>query len=199
MISPAIVDCCCTQTNKPLRCTCPQLYVNNGMMYSCKFYQRILKIATTALCVVPIATCNTHPSQQGKETGLSDHTLHAYSSINSFLCAFIQHSFRQLDYVVRVRPPDLSQYLLTIAQDKLFIGSCLGLTPEASKRGVFYSDDGQSFSNVFFYGNEVCPSRFTVTDMILPEYTIYVRYSHFCFLRLCHQEVPACIDHDGLT
>ena len=40
-------------------------------------------------------------------------------------------------------------------QNKLFLERMLDWTPRLFSRGVFYRDDGQSFADVLFYGNEV--------------------------------------------
>ncbi|XP_042906064.1 meckelin isoform X2 [Parasteatoda tepidariorum] len=60
--------------------------------------------------------------------------------LNKFLSAFIDHSFKDIDYVVKDRV--LLEYLFDI--------ECF----EVADRGYFYNDDGRSFSNVMFYGNE---------------------------------------------
>jgi meckelin len=83
------------------------------------------------------------------KAAVTEQSLYAYVSVNRFLCAFIDHSFRDLDYVV---------------QDKLFLQSALQLTPRTHSRGVLYNDDGQSFAQVVFYGNE---STLFMLDMLV--------------------------------
>ncbi|XP_021355740.1 meckelin-like [Mizuhopecten yessoensis] len=64
----------------------------------------------------------------------------AYSVINRFLSAFIDHSLKDLDYVVK------DKTLLESIMDTEFF--------DASEKGIFYNDDGHSFDNCLFYGNE---------------------------------------------
>ncbi len=38
------------------------------------------------------------------QAGVSDRTLFAYATINRFLCAFIDHSFADMGYLIQVSP-----------------------------------------------------------------------------------------------
>ncbi|KAK6624732.1 hypothetical protein RUM44_011592 [Polyplax serrata] len=69
-----------------------------------------------------------------------DRSVQAYKNMNRFLAAFLEHALKDLDYEVR---------------EKLFTESLLGIEfADAAEKGVFYSDNGHSFDNVLFYGNE---------------------------------------------
>ena len=68
--------------------------------------------------------------------------LQAYNTLNRFLSAFIDHSLKDLDYLVR---------------DKLLFERILNMelkeVPPPDK-AIFYNDDGRSFNSILFYGNE---------------------------------------------
>ncbi|CAL1292605.1 unnamed protein product [Larinioides sclopetarius] len=69
-----------------------------------------------------------------------DRVANTHYMLNKFLSGFIDHSFKDLDYIVKDRV--MLEYLLDI--------ECY----EVADRGYFYNDDGRSFSAVLFYGNE---------------------------------------------
>ncbi|XP_062619193.1 meckelin-like [Saccostrea cucullata] len=80
--------------------------------------------------------------QAGKEKGgLTDKQVEAYNVINKFLSTFIDHSLKNLDYQVR------DKTLLESIMDTEFL--------DASEKGYFYNDDGHSFDQCLFYGNEI--------------------------------------------
>ena len=68
--------------------------------------------------------------------------LQAYNTLNRFLSAFIDHSLRDLDYLVRDKL--LFEHILNKELKEL---------PPPDK-AIFYNDDGRSFNSVLFYGNE---------------------------------------------
>ena len=72
--------------------------------------------------------------------GPSDAALHGHTTVNRFLCAFLDHSFRDLDYTV---------------QPKMALGGLLDLTPNVTDRGVLYGDDGTGFAAVLRWGHEL--------------------------------------------
>ncbi|RZF41616.1 hypothetical protein LSTR_LSTR000330 [Laodelphax striatellus] len=95
----------------------------------------------------------------------------AYQSMNKFLAAFLEHNehecfqdaktkaLKDLDYEVR---------------EKLFVESLLDMEfSDSHDRGVFYCDNGNSFDNVLFYGNEATLVSF---DLIT-----------FCFVEVLSQ------------
>ncbi|XP_014254022.1 meckelin isoform X2 [Cimex lectularius] len=74
-------------------------------------------------------------------SGSGDHTMQAYVTVNRFLAAFIEHALKDLDYEVR---------------DRLFIEALLDIELHDSKvKGIFFNDNGHSFDNVLYYGNEL--------------------------------------------
>ncbi|XP_028416781.1 LOW QUALITY PROTEIN: meckelin-like [Dendronephthya gigantea] len=86
------------------------------------------------------------PQIQGHSAGVNlsvavQQTIEAYSSVNRFLSAFIDHSLREHDYAVK------NKLLL----ERIFDLE-LGELPQ--DKAVFYNDDGRSFTNVFFFGHE---------------------------------------------
>jgi meckelin len=70
----------------------------------------------------------------------SDSALRGYITITRFLSAFLDHSFRDLDYVV---------------QDKLALAATCDLTPDVLDRGIFYPDPAANFATATFFGNEL--------------------------------------------
>nr|XP_022342617.1 meckelin-like [Crassostrea virginica] len=80
--------------------------------------------------------------QAGKEKGgISDKQVESYNVINRFLSTFIDHSLKSLDYQVR------DKTLLESIMDTEFL--------DASEKGYFYNDNGHSFDQCLFYGNEI--------------------------------------------
>eukprot|EP00051_Salpingoeca_urceolata_P013872 m.175519 g.175519 ORF g.175519 m.175519 type:complete len:968 (+) comp17921_c0_seq7:1121-4024(+) len=76
---------------------------------------------------------------RGDSAGAEDRSVAARATINRFLAAFIDHTFRDLDYVVK---------------DKFLLASLCPVVPDTNQHGVFYPDSGQGFASVLFYGNE---------------------------------------------
>ena len=68
-------------------------------------------------------------------------TIEAYSSVNRFLSAFIDHSLRDNDYAVKNKL--LLERMLDLE---------LGELPQ--DKALLYNDDSRSFTNVFFFGHE---------------------------------------------
>ncbi|CAH1779425.1 unnamed protein product, partial [Owenia fusiformis] len=74
--------------------------------------------------------------------------IEAYKIINRFFSAFVDHSLRDLDYVVR---------------DKLLLESILNVEfQDSSEKGIFFNDGGHSFDSVLFYGREMTLVLFEV-------------------------------------
>ena len=68
--------------------------------------------------------------------------VHAYNTLNRFLSAFIDHSLRDLDYLVR---------------DKLLFEHILNMElkePPPPDKAIFYNDDSRSFNSILLHGNE---------------------------------------------
>ncbi|KAL1129664.1 hypothetical protein AAG570_012609 [Ranatra chinensis] len=80
-----------------------------------------------------------------KPTGKSgvqhiDHIMNSYISLNRFLAGFIEHALKDLDYEVK---------------DKTVFESLLDIECYDFKNsGVLYYDNGHSFDNVLYHGNE---------------------------------------------
>ncbi|CAH0381316.1 unnamed protein product [Bemisia tabaci] len=67
-------------------------------------------------------------------------SVQAYHNMNKFLAAFLEHALKDLDYEVK---------------DKQFMESLLDIEfLDTSDKGIFYYDNGHSFDDVMFYGNE---------------------------------------------
>eukprot|EP00047_Mylnosiga_fluctuans_P017394 m.61020 g.61020 ORF g.61020 m.61020 type:complete len:932 (+) comp7058_c0_seq2:5448-8243(+) len=93
-------------------------------------------------------------------TGVSDKAIHGHRNVNRLLCAFLDHSFRDLDYVV---------------QDRTALAGLLGLTPEIFSRGVFYMDAAASVSSMLLLGQETALLLldflvFAVIDLLATNY-----------------------------
>ncbi|XP_077383861.1 meckelin-like [Festucalex cinctus] len=70
----------------------------------------------------------------------SDQNIRAYQTMNHFLGSVIDHAHPDMDYIVR---------------DKLALERVMGMEfLEANDKSIFYSDEGHSFGDVLFYGNE---------------------------------------------
>uniref|UniRef100_A0A8B9MMK9 Transmembrane protein 67 n=1 Tax=Accipiter nisus TaxID=211598 RepID=A0A8B9MMK9_9AVES len=64
----------------------------------------------------------------------------AYNTMNKFLGSFIDHVHKEMDYIVK---------------DKLLLERILGMEfMEPLEKSIFYNDEGHSFSDVLYYGNE---------------------------------------------
>ncbi|XP_043922225.1 meckelin [Protopterus annectens] len=64
----------------------------------------------------------------------------AYHTMNKFLSSVIDHAHREMDYIVK---------------DKLLFERILDMEfMEPMDRSIFYNDEGHSFSEVLYYGNE---------------------------------------------
>ena len=70
-----------------------------------------------------------------------ERSIQAYVGMNRFLSAFIDHSLRDVDYLVK---------------DKLLLERIFDveLSEIPLDKAIFYNDDGRSFNSVLFYGNE---------------------------------------------
>ncbi|XP_022258525.1 meckelin-like [Limulus polyphemus] len=63
-----------------------------------------------------------------------------YQNTNKFLAGFIDHSYKDLDYVVK---------------DRMFLENLFDIEfYEPTERGYFYNDNGHSFDATLFIGNE---------------------------------------------
>ena len=85
------------------------------------------------------------PGQDGRSTSLPasvEKRLLAYNTLNRFLSAFIDHSLRDLDYLVRDKL--LFEHILNMELKDL---------PPPDK-AIFYNDNGGSFNSVLLYGHE---------------------------------------------
>ncbi|KAM9387053.1 meckelin [Phaethornis superciliosus] len=64
----------------------------------------------------------------------------AYNTMNKFLSSFIDHVHKEIDYIVK---------------DKLLLERILGMEfMEPLEKSIFYNDEGHSFSDILYYGNE---------------------------------------------
>ncbi|KAJ4448147.1 hypothetical protein ANN_10160, partial [Periplaneta americana] len=81
-------------------------------------------------------------------SGNMDRSIQAYHNMNKFLAAFLEHALKDLDYDVR---------------EKMFVESLLDIEfTEVFDKGILYSDNGHSFDNVLFYGNECTLATFDI-------------------------------------
>ncbi|XP_068789138.1 meckelin isoform X2 [Struthio camelus] len=64
----------------------------------------------------------------------------AYNTMNKFLGSFIDHVHKEMDYIVK---------------DKMLLERILGMEfMEPIEKSIFYNDEGHTFSDVLYYGNE---------------------------------------------
>uniref|UniRef100_A0A8B9IZV2 Transmembrane protein 67 n=1 Tax=Amazona collaria TaxID=241587 RepID=A0A8B9IZV2_9PSIT len=103
----------------------------------------------------------------------------AYNTMNKFLSSFINHAHKEMDYIVK---------------DKLLFERILGMEfMEPIEKSLFYSDEGQSFSDVLYYGNETTLLIFdilffSVVDLasqsfVLAAILTYLQQEMFRFIR----------------
>ncbi|XP_067651968.1 meckelin-like [Haliotis asinina] len=86
----------------------------------------------------------------GNKGKVTDKSVEAYTMLNKFLQAFIDHSLRDLDYVVK------DKTLLESVMDTEFF--------DVQDKGILYNDNGHSFDQVLFIGNE---SSLIIFDTLL--------------------------------
>ncbi|XP_072855213.2 meckelin [Pogona vitticeps] len=103
----------------------------------------------------------------------------AYHTMNKFLGSFIDHVHKEMDYIVK---------------DKLLLERILGMEfMEPMEKSIFYNDEGHSFSDVLYYGNEATLLTFdmlffTIVDMATQSFVLaavltYLQQEIFRFIR----------------
>lgn len=103
----------------------------------------------------------------------------AYNAMNKFLSSFIDHVHKEMDYIVK---------------DKLLLERILGMEfMEPIDKSIFYNDEGHSFSDVLYYGNETTLLIFdilffSVVDLasqsfVLAAILTYLQQEMFRFIR----------------
>ncbi|XP_044863170.1 meckelin isoform X4 [Mauremys mutica] len=103
----------------------------------------------------------------------------AYHTMNKFLGSFIDHVHKDMDYIVK---------------DKLLLERIIGMEfMEPMEKSIFYNDEGHSFSDVLFYGNEATLLIFdilffSVVDLasqsfVLAAVLTYLQQEIFRFIR----------------
>ncbi|KAK6982489.1 Meckelin [Biomphalaria glabrata] len=118
-------------------------------------------------------------NRMGKSTTGKEKSIEAYVMLNRFFCAFIDHSLRDIDYVVK------EKNFLEKILDTEFL--------ELTDKGIFYYDNGHSFDNVLFYGNELMLLIFDVllfcivdlifTNFVLAGIITYIISELICLIR----------------
>ncbi|NXP53510.1 MKS3 protein, partial [Heliornis fulica] len=103
----------------------------------------------------------------------------AYNTMNKFLGSFIDHVHKEIDYIVK---------------DKSLLERILGMEfMEPLEKSLFYNDEGQSFSDVLYYGNETTLLIFdilffSVVDLAFQSFVLaailtYLQHEIFRFIR----------------
>ncbi|KAJ6663950.1 hypothetical protein lerEdw1_008904 [Lerista edwardsae] len=103
----------------------------------------------------------------------------AYHTMNKFLGSFIDHVHKEMDYIVK---------------DKLLLERILGMEfMEPMEKSIFYNDEGHSFSDVLYYGNEATllifdMLFFAVVDLATQNFVLaavltYLQQEIFRFIR----------------
>ncbi|XP_059719660.1 meckelin isoform X2 [Haemorhous mexicanus] len=103
----------------------------------------------------------------------------AYNAMNKFLSSFIDHVHKEMDYIVK---------------DKLLLERILGMEfMEPIEKSIFYNDEGHSFTDVLYYGNETTLLIFdilffSVVDLasqsfVLAAILTYLQQEIFRFIR----------------
>jgi meckelin len=91
-----------------------------------------------------------------------ERSIQAYMAMNRFLCGFIDHSLRDMDYLV---------------YDKLLFERIFNIEvrEQPLDKAILYTDDGKSFNSVLFYGNEWTLMLFDLLFFCIVDY-IAVNY-----------------------
>lgn len=108
-----------------------------------------------------------------------EQSVKAYHAMNKFLGSFIDHVHKEMDYFIK---------------DKLLLERILGMEfMEPMEKSIFYNDEGYSFSNVLYYGNEAtllifdllffCVVDLACQNFILAACLTYLQQEIFRFLR----------------
>ncbi|XP_064610907.1 meckelin-like [Liolophura sinensis] len=89
--------------------------------------------------------------------------IQAYATVNKFLSAFIDHSLRDVDYIIK------DKTLIEGILDTEFL--------DPLEKGLLYNDNGHSFDRVLFYGHEMtlCVFElllFAVVDLVAMDYVL---------------------------
>ncbi|XP_015265310.1 PREDICTED: meckelin [Gekko japonicus] len=103
----------------------------------------------------------------------------AYHTMNKFLGSFIDHVHKEMDYIVK---------------DKLLLERILGMEfMEPMEKSIFYNDEGHSFSDTLYYGNETTllifdMLFFAIVDMATQSFVLaavltYLQQEIFKFIR----------------
>ncbi|XP_048364150.1 meckelin [Sphaerodactylus townsendi] len=103
----------------------------------------------------------------------------AYHTMNKFLGSFIDHVHKEMDYIVK---------------DKLLLERILGMEfMEPMEKSIFYNDEGHSFSDTLYYGNEATllifdMLFFAIVDMATQSFVLaavltYLQQEIFRFIR----------------
>ncbi|XP_073823646.1 meckelin [Musca autumnalis] len=93
-----------------------------------------------------------YPKELNTIEGSLEKTSIAFSSVNRFFCAFIDHGIKDMDYIIK---------------EKTFLESLLNCEFDnylTDHKGTFYIDKSLSFSQMFLYGNEL--QLFTVQFLL---------------------------------
>ncbi|XP_022100949.1 meckelin-like isoform X1 [Acanthaster planci] len=70
----------------------------------------------------------------------AEKSIQAYQTMNRFLCTFLDHGIRDIDYIVK---------------DKLLLEQILDMEfYDPADKGFFFNDGGHAFNNALFHGNE---------------------------------------------
>ncbi|CAM9287044.1 unnamed protein product [Bubo scandiacus] len=112
-------------------------------------------------------------------TNTFEQSTRAYNTMNKFLSSFIDHVHKEMDYIVK---------------DKLLLERILGMEfMEPIEKSLFYNDEGHSFSDVLYYGNETTLLIFdilffSVVDLasqsfVLAAVLTYLQQEIFRFIR----------------
>ncbi|KAG8133783.1 hypothetical protein E2320_011559 [Naja naja] len=103
----------------------------------------------------------------------------AYHTMNKFLSSFIDHVHKEIDYIIK---------------DKLLLERILGMEfMEPIEKSIFYNDEGHSFSDILYYGNETTllifdMLFFAIVDMATQNFVLaavltYLQQEIFRFIR----------------
>ncbi|GFR70016.1 meckelin [Elysia marginata] len=130
---------------------------------------------------MPVQLENASAATRGEQARMigRDKSIDAYGTLNRFFCAFIDHSLRDIDYVVK---------------EKTFLEKILDTEfLELTDQGIFYNDNGHSFDNVLFYGNEMmlvvfdtlffCVVDYIFTNYVLAGILTYLVTELMCLIR----------------
>jgi len=123
-----------------------QILVQSGLRAQ---YDKVIKpITTPAQGATGAVRGQAQGGKQSNLTEIQEKSMSAYGMLNKFLQNYIDHSLRNLDYIIK---------------DKVLFENVLNAEfQDPGEHSVFYNDGGKSFGAILFMGNEATLTVFEI-------------------------------------